>query len=103
MAYIRKAFLDPNIVNIDNVDILENEISLGRWLFDALLLIMHPEEVCDLQKQINVGDGGFRFIPDIYLDKGCKSLGIIGKTIIEIRKTFFFFLVLVVVFVGIFS
>lgn len=90
MAYIRKAFLDPNIVNIDNVEILENEISLGRWLFDALLLIMHPEEVCDLQKQINVGDGGFRFIPDIYLDKGCKSLGIIGKTIIEIRKNLLF-------------
>ncbi len=90
MAYIRKAFLDPKIVDIDNVEILENEISLGRWLFDALLLIMHPEEACDLQKQIDVGDGGFRFIPDIYLDKGCKSLGIIGKTIIEIRKNLLF-------------
>lgn len=86
MAYIRKAFLDLDIVNIENVEILENEISLGRWLFDALLLIMHLGESCDLQKQIDIGYKGFRFIPDIYLENGCKSLKIKGKTIIEIRK-----------------
>ena len=86
MAYIRKAFLDLDIVKIENVEILENEISLGRWLFDALLLIMHLGESCNLQKQIDIGYERFRFIPDMYLEKGCKSLNIFGRTIIEIRK-----------------
>lgn len=86
MAYIRKAFLDTNIGKIDNAEILENEISLGRWLFDALLLIMHSGESCNLQKQIDIGYDKFRLIPDIYLEKGCKSLNIFGRTIIEIKK-----------------
>ena len=86
MAYIRKAFLDTNIGKIDNAEILENEISLGRWLFDALLLIMHSGESCNLQKQIDIGYDKFRLIPDIYLEKGCKSLNILGRTIIEIKK-----------------
>ena len=86
MAYIRKTFLDIDLGEIDNVEILENEISLGRWLFDALLLIMHSGESCNLQKQVDVGYDRFRFIPDIYLEKGCKSLNIFGRTIIEIKK-----------------
>ena len=90
MAYIRKAFLDPDIAKIDNIDILENEISLGRWLFDALLLIMQTGESCDLQKQIDIGYEGFRFIPDMYFDRGCKSLNILGRTIIEIKKNLLF-------------
>ena len=86
MAYIRKAFLDLDIAKIDNVEILENEISLGRWLFDALLLIMHLDESCNLQKLLDIGYEGFRFIPDFYLEKGCKSLNLKGRTIIEIKK-----------------
>ena len=86
MAYIRKTFLDLDLGKIDNVEILENEISLGRWLFDALLLIMNSGESCNLQKQIDIGYDNFRFIPDIYLEKGCKSLNIFGRTIIEIKK-----------------
>lgn len=86
MAYIRKTFLDFDIVKVDNVEILENEISLSRWLFDALLLIMHLGESCNLQKLLDVGYEGFRFIPDFYLEKGCKSLNLKGRTIIEIKK-----------------
>jgi hypothetical protein len=86
MAYIRKAFLDLDIGKIDNAEILENEISFGRWLFDALLLIMQDDESCDLQKLLDIGHKDFRFIPDFYLEKGCKSLNIFGRTILEIKK-----------------
>lgn len=85
MGYNRKAFLDLSIVNIDNEQILQNEVSLGRWIFDAIMLLFSIGESCDLQRQIEIKHEGFRFIPDMYWEKGCKALGIHGRTIIEIK------------------
>lgn len=87
MGYIRTAFLDLNIVNVENVQIMENEISLGRWLFDALILLDSPGESCNLQKKIKINAAqDIIFIPNLYLEKGCKALNLEGRTVIELKN-----------------
>lgn len=75
---------DLGIVNVSNDQILQNEISLGRWIVDALSLLQSDGESYNLAKEIPIS--GYLFIPDIYLPKGCEALGIKGSTIIEIRN-----------------
>ena len=87
MGYIRTAFLDLNIVNVENEQILQNEVSLGRWLFDAIMLLYSMGESCNLQKQLEIEKEGFVFIPNLYLEKGCKALDIQGRTIIELKNS----------------
>lgn len=87
MGYIRTAFLDLNIANVENVQIMENELSLGMWLFDAIMLLDSKGESCDLQKKLEINAAEkVVFIPDLYLEKGCKALDIEGRTIIELKK-----------------
>lgn len=86
MGYYRTAFLDLSIAKIDNKEILQNEISLGRWVFDALLLIFSNGESCNLQKKIDINtEQKFTYIPNLYLERGCRALGIHGRTMIELR------------------
>jgi len=90
MAYNRKAFLNLDIAEIDNEQILQNEISLGRWIVDAILLLFSKGESYDLEKRIEIEQLGFSYIPDIYLESGCKALQLSGKTIIEIKSNLLF-------------
>ena len=85
MAYIREAFLDLGIANIDNKEILENELSLASWISDATLLLSFKGESCVFNKQLVIRDLGFSFIPDLYFEKGIKALDIQGRTIIQIK------------------
>lgn len=51
MRYNRKNVLfDLSIVDVDNDQITQNEISLGRWIVDALTLLLSLGESCDLVK-----------------------------------------------------
>ena len=86
MAYIRKAFLDLGIVNIDNNEILENEISLGRWIADATLLLFSKGESCNFQKRLLINKSSVAFIPDFYFERGIKALGLQGRTIIQLKE-----------------
>ncbi len=87
MGYTRNNKLfDIGIVNVSNDQILQNEISLGRWIVDAIGLLLSIGESYNLAKEIPIKQLGFSYIPTIYLPKGCESLGIKGSTIIEIRK-----------------
>ena len=78
------------LVDVDNNQILQNEVSLGRWIFKALILLLEDGESCDLEKHIRIERKKFQYIPDIYLEKGCKALQIEGRTIIEIKKNLLF-------------
>lgn len=86
MAYIRESFFDPGIVNVDNNEILENELSLGRWIADALLLLLSLGESTTFQKRIEIKGLGLHYIPDIYLENGCKAIQWVGKTMIDIKN-----------------
>ena len=39
MAYYRNSLFNLDIVKIDNEQILQNEVSLGRWIIDAFGLL----------------------------------------------------------------
>ena len=87
MGYNRKNVLfDLSIVDVDNDQITQNEISLGRWIVDALTLLLSLGESYDLVKEIPIKQLGYSFIPTIYLPKGCDALDFQGPTIIEIRN-----------------
>lgn len=86
MGYIRTSFLSLDIADVDNEQILQNEISLGRWLFDATMLLFSEGESCDLQKKLIIRELNYIFIPTIYWDKGCKALEIHGRTVVEIKN-----------------
>jgi len=77
---------DLGIVNVDNDQILQNEVSLGRWIVDALGLLLSIGESYNLAKEIPIQQLGYAFIPDIYMPKGCEVLDLQGPTIIELRK-----------------
>lgn len=87
MGYNRKNVLfDLSIVNVDNDQIIQNEISLGRWIVDALTLLLSLGESYNLAKEISIQQLGYSFIPNIYLPEGCEALDLKGSTIIEIRN-----------------
>ena len=87
MGYNRKTVLfDLGIVEASNDQILQNEISLGRWIVDAIGLLLSLGESYTLAKEIPIKQLGFSYIPTIYLPKGCDALNIKGSTIIEIRN-----------------
>ena len=87
MAYNRKSVLfDLSIVDVDNDQIIQNEISLGRWIVDALTLLLSLGESYDLAKEIPIKQLGFSYIPTIYLPKGCVAINLKGSTVIEIRN-----------------
>ncbi|MBP5339846.1 MAG: SIR2 family protein [Prevotella sp.] len=91
MGYNRKNVLfDLSIVDVDNEQITQNEISLGRWIVDALTLLLSLGESYDLAKEIPIKQLGYSFIPTIYLPKGCDALDFQGSTIIEIRNNLLF-------------
>ena len=77
---------DLSIVDVDNDHIVLNDVSLGRWIVDALTLLLSLGESYDLAKEIPIKQLGFSYIPTIYLPKGCDALGLKGTTIIEIRN-----------------
>ena len=87
MGYNRKNVLfDLSIVDVDNEQITQNEISLGRWIVDALTLLLSLGESYNLAKEIPIQQLGYSFIPNIYLPEGCEALDLKGSTIIEIRN-----------------
>lgn len=82
----KTSLFDPEIVNEELGLILQNEISLGRWIFSALTLLLVKGESCNLDEHILIEELGFSYIPDIYLENGCNALQLKGKTIIEIKN-----------------
>lgn len=90
MGYIRESFLDIGIANIENDVILENEVSLGRWIADATLLLFSENESCDFKKQLYVQELEINYIPDFYLGKGLKALDIHGRTVIQLKNNLLF-------------
>ena len=87
MEYKRKNILfDLSIVEVDNDQIIQNDVSLGRWIVDALTLLLSLGESYDLAKEIPVEQLGISYIPTIYLPEGCEALDLKGSTIIEIRS-----------------
>ena len=77
MGYNRKNVLfDLSIVDVDNDHIVLNDVSLGRWIVDALTLLLSLGESYDLAKEIPIKQLGFSYIPTIYLPKGCDALGL---------------------------
>lgn len=84
MGYNGSTLFDFGIAEVSNDKILQNEISLGRWMVEALGLLQSDGESYNLAREIPIM--GYLYIPDIYLPKGCKALGIKGSTIIEIRN-----------------
>lgn len=74
------------MVDVGNDQIIQNELSLGKWIVDALSLLLTGGESYDLRKLIQIKKLGFSYIPDIYLERGCEALQLKGKTIIEIKK-----------------
>lgn len=86
MAYNRIHPFDLGIVNVENEQILQNELSLGRWIVDAITLLLSRGESLNLQQRIEVKRLGFYYIPDIYLEKGCKAIQLTGRTIIDIKS-----------------
>ena len=86
MGYNSSKLFDLGIVNISNDQILQNEVSLGRWIVDALGLLLSIGESYNLAKEIPIQQLGYSFIPDIYMPKGCVALGLNGATIIEIKN-----------------
>ena len=90
MGYNRTSLFDLGIVNINNDQILQNEISLGRWIVDALTLLMSNGESYNLAKEIPIKQLGITYIPTLYLPKGCDALDLKGSTIIEIKNNLLF-------------
>ncbi len=87
MGYNRKNVLfDPGIADVSNEQILQNEISLGRWIVDAIGLLLLLGESYEMAKEIPIRKLGYTFIPNIYLPKGCDALELKGSTIIELRN-----------------
>lgn len=87
MGYNRKNVLfDISIVNVDNNQIIQNDVSLGRWIVDALTLLQSLGESYDLAREIPIKKMRISYIPTIYLPKGCDALDLKGSTIIEIRN-----------------
>ena len=87
MGYNRKNVLfDLSIVDVDNDQIIQNDVSLGRWIVDALTLLLSLGESYNLAKEIPIKQLGFSYIPTIYLPNGCDALDLKGSTIIEIRN-----------------
>lgn len=86
MAYIRESFLDLGIVNVNNSEILENELSLGRWIADATLLLFSKGESCNFQKRLMINNPSIAFIPDLYYEKGIKALGLQGRTVVQLKE-----------------
>lgn len=86
MAYYSNSLFNLDIVNVENEQILQNEVSLGRWIIDALMLLFIEGESYSIDKRIVIKGSNSAIIPDIYLAKGCKSIQIEGKTIIDIRN-----------------
>jgi len=81
-------FFDLGIVDVKNEQILQNEVTLGRWCVDALTLLLAKEEAINLQEKlpIKVGNLKISYIPDIYLEHGCAALNIQGPSMIEIKS-----------------
>ena len=87
MGYERKKTLfDLSIVDVDNDQIVQNEISLGRWIVDAITLLLSLGESYNLAEEIPIKQLGITYIPTLYLSKGCDALDLKGSTIIEIRN-----------------
>ena len=87
MRYARKKTLfDLSIVDVDNDQIVQNEISLGRWIVDAITLLLSLGESYNLAEEIPIKQLGITYIPTLYLSKGCDALDLKGSTIIEIRN-----------------
>lgn len=87
MRYARKETLfDLSIVDVDNDQIVQNEISLGRWIVDAITLLLSLGESYNLAEEIPIKKLGITYIPTLYLSKGCDALDLKGSTIIEIRN-----------------
>lgn len=86
MAYIRQSFLDPEIVNISNDEILENEVSLARWIADSTLLLFSEDESCNYQEKFYIPELKAHYIPDLYFRKGLKALDLQGRTIIQLKE-----------------
>lgn len=87
MGYHRKNVLfDLSIVNVDNEQITQNEIRLGRWIVDAITLLLSLGESYNLAEEIPIKQLGITYIPTLYLPKGCDALDLKGSTIIEIRN-----------------
>lgn len=87
MGYNRKSILfDIGIVDISNDQILQNELSLGRWIVDAMGLLLSNGESYNLSEHIIIEHMGFSYIPDIYLPNGCDALQLAGRTIIDIKS-----------------
>ena len=87
MGYNRKNVLfDLSIVDVDNDQIIQNEISLGRWIVDAITILLSLGESYNLAEEIPIKQLGITYIPTLYLPKGCNALDLKGSTIIEIRN-----------------
>ena len=87
MGYTRKNKLfDDSIVNVSNEQIIQNEVSLGRWIVDALAILLSSGESYELAKEIPIAQLGYSFIPNIYLPHGCDAINIKGSAIIEIKN-----------------
>ena len=88
MGYTRTKFFDLGIVDVKNEQILQNEVTLGRWCVDALTLLLAKGEAINLQEKlpIKVGNLKISYIPDIYLEHGCAALNIQGPSMIEIKS-----------------
>lgn len=85
MGYLQDGLFSLKIVDVKNEQIQQNEVSLGRWIVDAITLLLSGGESCNLKKNIPVEQLGLSYIPDIYLEKGCDALNLSGKTIIDIK------------------
>ncbi len=86
MGYNGSMLFDLGIVDVSNDQIMQNEISLGRWIVDALNLLLSVGESYDLAKVIPINQLSYSFIPNIFLPIGCSALGLQGSTVIEIRN-----------------
>ena len=86
MAYNSDLLFNLDIAKVENEQILQNELSLGRWILDALLLLLSSGESTNIRKQIELKELGLCYIPNIYLEKGCKAIHWTGKTIIELKN-----------------
>ena len=86
MAYIRQSFLDLEIVNVSNDVILENEVSLARWIADSTLLLFSKDESCNFQEKFYIPKLKAYYIPDLYYKNGLKALNIQGRTIIQLKE-----------------
>ncbi len=88
MGYNRKNILfDRGIADVDSEQIIQNEISLGRWIVDGLSLRLSLGESYDFAKEMPNMKLGYSYKPTIYLPNGCDAFGLQGSNIIRIRKS----------------